>query len=386
MATQAIPPDEERIPLPQEIPWARTNGHDIDRLLGVKSKPEPAYMESYDLQTADQIAARPPSRYRIKNLLLAEGVACVFGPSGSGKSFLAMDMGIAISDGLNWFNKRVSPADVVWICLEGLGGLERRIKAIKQHYGERAGERMRFLVEPFVLSNEDDVDRLILSVERYEMERGVIVLDTLNASTPGMDENSSKDMGTAIAAAKRIQAKCGGLVLLVHHSGKDISKGLRGHSSLHGALDTLIEVDRQEDRRTWTLKKSKDGADGEQHEFMLKIVTLGEDEDGEAITSCVISHDMQSAGPVSHRPLPPKAGNQRIIWDALGELFRDSHHYGKAAAPASRPCLEIEPAIDRIRTRLPVEPRRQTERARSSVKSLISSGLLCLADGWLWIP
>ena len=214
----------------------------------------------------------------------------------------------------------------------------------------------------------------------------MIVLDTLNASTPGMDENSSRDMGMAIAAAKRIQAQCGGLVILIHHSGKDVSKGLRGHSSLHGALDTLIEVDRQEDRRTWTLKKSKDGADGEQHEFMLEIVTLGEDEDGEAITSCVISHDMQSAGPVSHRPLPPKAGNQRIIWDALGELFRDSHHYGKAAAPASRPCLEIEPAIDRIRTRLPVEPRRQTERARSSVKSLISSGLLCLADGWLWIP
>jgi hypothetical protein len=245
---------------------------------------------------------------------------------------------------------------------------------------------MRFITDAFNLLYTDDVDRLIAAVQREEMDDGIIVIDTLNAATPGMDENSSEDMGRAIEAAKRIQEVCGGLVLLIHHSGKDATRGLRGHSSLQAALDTLIEVTKDNDYRTWTLKKSKDGADGESHPFRLDIVELGLDADGDPITSCVIGHDMPDTVPAPRRPIPPKSSNQRIIWEALGELFIKAHHFGKAQAPQGRPCLELELAIDAVRGRLPVEPKRQTERARSSIQSLIAANHLNLADGWLWIP
>lgn len=386
MTIAAVPPDDETPPY---------TGEDIDRLLGVKPKrlngahganaaSTAGDQAPYVLRTTEEIASRPASKYRIKGLLLAEGIACVFGASGSGKSFLAMDMGIAISDGLEWFGKRVNPADVTWICLEGLGGLERRVKAIRGKYGEQAGERMRFIIEPFNLTFEDDVTRLIQAIEREEMDHGVIVLDTLNASTPGMDENSSKDMGVAIAAAKRIQAECGGLVILVHHSGKDASKGLRGHSSLHGALDTLIEVTRDQDRRTWKLVKSKDGADGEDHNFLLEVVTLGTDEDGDSITSCVIGHAEDIGQPIRRAKIP-QGGNQLVIWQALGELLRDSRHFGQASAPATRPCIEVEPAIIAVRDKLATEPKRKTERTRQALTGLVSSGLIKIDSGWLWV-
>ena len=56
-------------------------------------------------------------------------------------------------------------------------------------------------------------------------------------------------MGQIIAAAKELQTFVGGLVVLVHHTGKDASKGLRGHSSLQAALDAAIEVRRDGDNR-----------------------------------------------------------------------------------------------------------------------------------------
>jgi len=84
----------------------------------------------------------------------------------------------------------------------------------------------------------------------------LLVIDTLTVAASGADENSSSDMGLIIEAAKALQAKLGGLVLLVHHSGKDQSKGLRGHSSLHAALDAAIEVIRNHDnRRRWRIAK-----------------------------------------------------------------------------------------------------------------------------------
>jgi hypothetical protein len=337
----------------------------------------------YSLHTTEAMASRPPARYRVKGVFMREAVASIFGPSGAAKSFLAMDMVYAISDDRDFFGGSVATCDVVWICQEGADGLERRVKAIRKKYGADSGDRIQYIMEPFSLLYADDVNALIASIKAAGIGNGVVVVDTLNAATPGMDENSSKDMGIAIAAVKRIRDECGGLVILIHHSGKDASKGLRGHSSLHAAMDTVIEVTREGDRRSWKLAKSKDGADGEEHQFRLQVIEIGIDEDGEPVSSCVIVPE-ESASNAMRRTLPPKSGNQRIIWDAIGELLRDSKSFGKAGAPASRPCVEIETAVDLLRTRLACEPKRQTERARSAISGLVERGLLILREGWLW--
>ncbi|MFO1380569.1 MAG: AAA family ATPase [Chitinivorax sp.] len=109
----------------------------------------------------------------------------------------------------------------------------------------------------------------------------MVCIDTLNRAAPGADKNSSQDMGLIIEAAKALQMALGGLVLLVHHTGKDAGKGLRGHSSLFAALDAAIEVSRDGDNRAWAVAKSKDGQDGNEHPFRLEVVELGEDGDSE---------------------------------------------------------------------------------------------------------
>nr|WP_315474865.1 hypothetical protein [uncultured Sandarakinorhabdus sp.] len=90
---------------------------------------------------------------------------------------------------------------------------------------------------------------------------------------------------------KRLQELTEGLVICVHHTGKDASKGMRGHSSLHAALDIAIEVGRGDLTRWWKAAKVKDGADDRTRGFKLNVIDLGIDVDGDAITSCAIEPD-----------------------------------------------------------------------------------------------
>ena len=54
------------------------------------------------------------------------------------------------------------------------------------------------------------------------------LLTEKNRSAPDADENSSKDMGLIIDGMKKSQ-RIVKVVICVHHTGKDVSKGLRGH-------------------------------------------------------------------------------------------------------------------------------------------------------------
>ena len=248
--------------------------------------PKPRPSTRYKMKSSADVLRAAPIKWRIKGVIPERGIAAIYGPSGSGKSFLVVDMAIAIAAGAVWFGYRVKPCPVVYVCLEGEAGLSVRLTAFRSKGS--IPKEIEFIDQPVNLLNTKDLRDLIIAIKSNQMGDGIVIIDTLNRAVPGMDENSSVDMGHAINACKLIQQGVGGLVLLVHHSGKDASKGMRGHSSLHAALDAAIEVKRSGDEREWSVAKAKDGADGKAHPFMLEVVDMGEDEDGDPITSCVI--------------------------------------------------------------------------------------------------
>jgi AAA domain/Primase C terminal 2 (PriCT-2) len=339
--------------------------------------------QRFKLLTPGDLAMLPPVQWRIKGVLPAEGIAAEFGPSGSGKSFLVIDKLAAVAGGRDWFGCRVAQSPVLYVALEGEAGISQRVKAWQVKNG-KLPEAFRFMLQSLDIRKPDDRADLVQAVKAADYQGGILAIDTLNRAAPGMDENDSKSMGEVISAAKAIQAELGGLVLLVHHTGKDATKGLRGHSSLHAALDAAIEVSRDGDHREWRMAKSKDGEEGEAHPFRLEVVEVDVDEDGEAITSCCIApeKDMNEG---FRRVLPPKSGNQKIIWDALGPLLKSSSNYGMGGAAPGRPCLTLEDAVDKTRSRLVCEPKRQTERAQSAISGLVTRGLLEFKEGWLWV-
>lgn len=342
-------------------------------------KPEPRFKL---LGSAD-LHALPPLAWRVRGVLPAQGLAGVYGPSGSGKSFLALDAAAAIAEGAGWFGYRVKPAPVVYCALEGEAGFRLRVAAWEQAKGRTLPAGLRLVLQSFKLTDPQDVDDLAAAV----LSAGagaVTILDTLNRAAPEADENASADMGRIIEAAKALQRLTAGLVVVVHHTGKDATKGLRGHSSLFAALDAAVEVTREGDRREWKVSKAKDGQDGAGHPFRLEVVDLGEDEEGEPVTSCAVAPD-DSPQDVTRSRLP-KGGNQKVVLDALGELLRKSSAFGRAGAPPARPCVETESAVEAIAPRLTCEPLRRKERTRQALTGLVASGVLTCREGWLWLP
>lgn len=338
----------------------------------------------FELLRAAEVAARPPMRWLLHSVLPEEGYGAVFGPSGAGKGFLVISLVAALAEGGSFFGRRVrKQSRVIYVWLEGQSGAPQRIAAHVADSGRPFPDGVQFVFEAFKLTERDDVLGLAASIDSAG-GADVIVIDTLNRAAPDADENSSQDTGRVLEAVKDLQTMVGGLVLLVHHTGKDATKGLRGHSSIGAALDVVIEVSRTEDRREWRVQKSKDGEDGETHPFSLRSVDLGVDEDGEAITSCVVEPE-QVLDRAAARPKLPRGGNQKIVYEALGPLFRASATYGKAGAPAGRPCLLLQDAITGTRDRLPGESDRQTERARAAVSGLVGSGVLGCNEGWVWL-
>ncbi|MBI5790846.1 MAG: AAA family ATPase [Rhodocyclales bacterium] len=342
----------------------------------------------YRVMRADEVVNAPPLHWLVRGVLPADGLAALFGASGSGKSFLALDLSAAVAGGLDWFECRVKAAPVVYVALEGEAGFSQRVKAWQLHHGRDLPGALRFVMQAFDLRNADDLGEIAAAVTAAGAAAGLLVIDTLNRAASGADENSVVDMGAIISAAKGLQSRLGGLVLLVHHSGKDASKGLRGHSSLHAALDSAIEVSRIDDRRDWRIAKAKDGDDGAAHPFKLERVEIGEHDDGEPITSCVVVAGEHKAE--FRRVLPPKSGNMRVIWDALGELLRQAGDARPADAPdrlpLGRPAVTLDAAIEGTRERLACDAKRRTERAQQALTGLQAKGLILIDGGYVWIP
>lgn len=331
----------------------------------------------YKLLSGSDLEQLPPLVWLVKGVLPAIGIAGIYGPSGSGKSFLCLDLAISIANGKSWFGRRVNAAPVVYAALEGEAGFKQRVDAWKLHFGQPLPQNLHFMLQPFKLPVDEDVE----AFAKVLPKGCVVFIDTLNRAAPTSDENNSKDMGTMIEAAKRLQTLTEGLVVLVHHTGKNASAGLRGHSSLIAALDAAIEVSRDGDSRQWSVAKAKDGEDGNCERFKLKVEMVGFDSDGDAITSCFVEKDNSVVR--IKKVAVPQGTNQKLVMEALRHLFKDGAT-GKAGAPPQAKCIELEKAVVSSGIRLTCPTDKRATRAREAITGLTAKGVLGLNDGWLW--
>lgn len=215
----------------------------------------------------------------------------------------------------------------------------------------------------------------------------VIFIDTLNRTAPTADENSSKDMGEILEGAKNLQNQIDGLVVLIHHTGKDPGKGARGHSSFFAALDGAIEVERTNAGRAWSVAKAKDGEDGKRFPFKLKVHILGVDSDGDEFSSCTVERDKNQIFKVSE----PKGAAQKAALRTLKTAINASATAGKAGASLQTQCMKVDDAVAKVAATLTtVEANKRNNRARKLLTDLTGGGhLLSALDGdeaWVWLP
>lgn len=260
----------------------------------------------YTLETVDALLSKPIPPWLVRGILPKTGLGVIYGQPRSGKTFLALDIAMAIAKGVPWAGKRVMRGNVLYIGLEGQ--VRTRIDAYKRHHGgDYSGFRTLTGAGLSVLDSRDIKDLIdVLRTESFSPS--LIVIDTLNRAMPAGDENSSTDMGAAIAQAGRLSRAFGCLVLYIHHASKDLTKGARGHSSLLGATDAeLLVTAEASGARRLKITKAKDAEDGLEFGFNLSAVDLGPAADApeERITSCVVT-DLA--------PCAPTRGSKTLNW------------------------------------------------------------------------
>jgi hypothetical protein len=290
-----------------------------DEFDDVSTPEEPAAdtpTKRFPVVDADAFTTGPHPGWIIKDVLPKAELAVLFGESGSGKSFAILDMVASVARGVPWRGHRVKQGRVVYIAAEGAGGFRKRLIA----YAGRQGISLKGLNLGVMASTPN----LLLKNDAFDVcksigKADVVVIDTLAQTTPGGNENAGEDMGKALAHCKGIHRSTGALVILVHHSGKDASKGARGWSGLRAACDAEFEVLRLAGGdRILRTSKQKDGDDGATWGFKLDVVDVGFDEDGDVVTSCVIKEtEVTLAGATSRRALGVV---EKIVAAAIDEV------------------------------------------------------------------
>lgn len=244
----------------------------------------------------DDLRDLPPLRWLVKGIIPETGIGTIFGQSGTFKSFLALHLLAHVANGQQWLGHKVNAAPAVYVPFEGQGGIPKRVAAWKlalAHRGIVAATNMRFITEPMNLRLKADRDKLVATLVENGWAGGILCVDTLAQAGPGIDENSSQGMGEMIAAFQELQQQLGGVILIIHHSGKSEKAGMRGWSGLLGALDFAVRCWRDEDwawyDAQFVLDKVKDGESGQAFDFAMVRVTIGHDEDGDEITSLTVA-------------------------------------------------------------------------------------------------
>lgn len=270
-----------------------------------KQAPSPDPPPRFKLVTIDQITApRTPRRYLVKSLFLRESINLGYGASNIGKSFVALDIGLHVAAGKPWMGKKVSQSPVLYVAAEAGEEILDRVNAwVDHHKADKALLPFAAVcTAPNLAGSREDVQGVIDAAgelaQRCGTAPGLIVIDTLAASFGGEDENATAAMNTFVNHVLAIRQCTGAAVLVIHHTGKDATRGARGSSSLFAGMDTVLKF---ESGRIWIDKQRSMRKLNEPIGFALQEVVRGEDEDGDPITNCVV-------GPANAVPLPVTLG------------------------------------------------------------------------------
>lgn len=208
--------------------------------------------------TDGEIETRNPPPSLIGNIIAEGSFAVIYGPSGVGKTFLALDMAMSVASGLEWQGLEVKKGRVAYILGEGLGGFGQRVYAWKASHAQDNAD-IKFLVESVNFLEPMDSDQLVNDLNSWEIKPALVFIDTLAQSIPGGEENSSSDMGKFIKTVNQIRQTTGATVGAIHHTGR-AGNWERGHTSLRGAADTMLHVTAEDDILTVACYKQRDGA------------------------------------------------------------------------------------------------------------------------------
>jgi len=313
---------------------------------------EPPY-RSVDLAT---LFKSPPPEWLVYEILQGEGLSFLYGEAGCGKTFLAIDIAGAVARGAAWAGKPTQKGAVLYVATEDLSGLSTRMRAYcSEHPLDVSSMPFRVWREGLDLLDPTSVSHLV-DEARLITDLRLIVIDTFAAAMPG-DENASSDVGKAIRSLNKIRQEAQSSILVLHHTGKEQDRGMRGWSGLKGAADTIVRVKSAQDGFSATVERHRNWHSGEKIRFRLAERVI-DSQDFESV-SCVVEHLGEQVSTCVRTDL------QRSILEAHAGL--DTNCNGDCT---------MEMLADLVVTRGVTS---NTSNIRRSIKNLVDQGLLKLS-------
>jgi hypothetical protein len=273
--------------------------------------------QRFQLKPFSTITMSTAPNYLVKGILPRTGLAVIWGEPKCGKSFLAFDLVMHVATGRRYRGRRVQQGAVVYLALEGGSGFAGRIEAWRRRHLADHPEPVPFYLLDVPVDLVADHKALIAAIRAQVVGRpAIIVVDTLNRSLLG-DENKSDDMAKFIRATDALRTAFNNLILIIHHCGI-VKNRPRGHTSLAGADDAQIAIERDQDGNVIaTVEHMKDAEAGAVLASKLERVVLGTDADGDELSSCIaVPTELDVTGPKLSKV-------QRFAYDLLKKLISE---------------------------------------------------------------
>lgn len=331
------------VPLKGDVVDWFEQGGDADALYNLvdnlpKYEPEP-YRSAFRALTWSSLDdPGPEHEWLVKNTITRNELAMIAGPSKSGKSFLVLDMALAIARGEDWFGRKTRRGGVIYQAGEGAMGIKKRLRAYRDHHDLSLKDDIPFVLLPArvdLYGSDDHTDKMISEVEHwkrtFDVPLELIVIDTWATATPGANENDGKDVSIVLERCSRINRETGAAVLLVHHMNADGGK-VRGHTSILANLENVLIVKQVEDHhdgmnrqiREAVVDKNKDGEGGQSFRFVLRGVQIGIDEDGDPMTSCVVQQPDGAGSEVAPSKKPNITNSEAVLIRAVERAIEEA--------------------------------------------------------------
>ncbi len=269
----------------------------------------------------------------VKGILERNTLAAVIGESGSGKSFIVVDIACCIATGTPWHGRDVQQGSVVYLAGEGRSGLIRRIGAWAHHHSANPETLMLSSRAIDLGDNHDQLPKVSAAIREMPTPPVLIVIDTL-ARHSSAAEASNEEMSRFINNLDTLKDEFNATVAIIHHVGKDAEKGARGPSAFKAALDHELLATKAKSMDglvsdntgfiSLTCTKSKDAEPFAPIGFKLEAVDvldelerpLAED-DGSPVRSCVLK---ESEPVVIEKPAHRPGRNQQAFIAAYERL------------------------------------------------------------------
>jgi hypothetical protein len=192
----------------------------------------------------------PPLRWLVDDMIAAGHLVMLGGRPKSGKSWLVLQLAMAIDQGRPFLGRDTRRGRVLYVALEDG---ERRVYQrcqILRFQPERAA--VLFDIAHFDADglSGPGVEQVASLANNYDF----IIVDTLISTLSGKaNENDNPAMAAIVNELARIAHQKETAILLVHHTGKGSSENvfdlLRGASALRGAYDVGMLLDRKQDEK-----------------------------------------------------------------------------------------------------------------------------------------